>query len=180
VTRVAATLKTPWEYAQELLDLSHEALEDTEAGSIERRYRCWGRPAAPAIGECEQLTVSGMGFGELGTLAATAGGVGKRHVTGRVNLVSFLVTIFRCAATLSNDGRDPTEAAIEGMDEVMFDSVWSIWTKVYDAKYDGTLFGGRCTELFFDGASALETAGGLSGAEIAFRAEIDGIISSGS
>lgn len=179
MSRDASTLKTPWEYADELLAVAHEALEDTEDGSVDLRFRIWGRPAAPTPG-CEQLTVSGWSLGELGTLTPTVGGVGKRHVTGRVNLLGFLVTLFRCAATFDEQGNPPTSEQIEDASEPMFDSVWAIWTRVYQEMRAGDLFDGRCMELFFDGARALDTSGGLHGAEIEFRAEIDGIVAGGS
>jgi hypothetical protein len=176
VTVVESTLTTPFEYAEELLELCAAAIADTDGGPIDLQYVEWGRPAY----DCEELVVSGMGFGEADTRTDTSLGAGKRTVHGRVNLVSFTVTVVRCAAVMDDNGNSPTKEQTEAKSAEMFAAVWAIWTRVYRAKRDGDLFEGKCMDLFFDGASSVDASGGLYGAEIRFRAEIAGIIASGS
>lgn len=170
-----STLLTPTEYAQELLDLCSDAIAETEGGEIARRYIWTGRPAF----DCEQLTVSGVSLGEAPTGALSAMGTGRRHVTGRVNLIGFLVCIVRDCAPQMNGRSAPDPDALTAHASEIQQDVWAVWTAVYRAMREGTLFGGRCDHLFFDGAQALESSGTLSAWEILFRAEILGIIGGG-
>jgi hypothetical protein len=178
VSVVEATLKTPYEYATELKDLLEAALAETEEGAVDLAWVDWGRPALPPI-ECDMLAVSGWSFGESNTIGQPSTS-GVRHIHGRVNLVGFLVTVARsCAPGYEDDGTPPTSEAKSAAAERMFDSAWACWTRIYQAKRSDTLFEGKCRELFMDGIRALDTSGTIMAFELEFRAEIYGIIASG-
>jgi hypothetical protein len=122
-----------------------------------------------------------MAVGEADTTVSSAIGVARRHITGRINLLTFLVTVVRdCAPGMDDNGNPPPPDEIDAAASVMFEDTWAIWTGVYRAMRDGDLFGGRCDLLRFDGARALDTSGGLMAVEIEFSADIPGITASGS
>jgi hypothetical protein len=168
-----ATLQTPYEYAEELLDVLAAAVGDTQAGAIERVYVAPGRPAH----DCEQLTISLIGVGEADTVVVSALALGKRHKTGRVNLLTFLVTVIRdCVPTIDDNGNLPTSEDEQASASEVIEDVWAIWTYLYWAFRRGELLGGKCDDLVMDGAIAIETEGTLAGFEVEFRVNIPGIV----
>ena len=171
---MASTLTTPYDFAVELLELCHQAVSDTTGGAIARRYVSPGRPAY----DCEQLTVAVWTLGEADTVVAGPMAAGKRHMSGRVNLVGFLITVLRdCVPVLNEEQSGPPDAdKIQASAKLVDQDVWAIWTYVYAEMRRGGLFGGRCEDLFMDGARALETEGTLAGFEVEIRANIPGII----
>lgn len=171
-----STLQTPTAYANELLDLCATAVAAAAGGPITRQYLSPGRPAA----DCEQLTVSLISIGDA-PMATTSGiGAGYRHLTGALNLLGFLVTIFRdCVPVIDDDFHVPPADEIDAAAVIGQEDVWAIWTAVRQAQVNEELFGGACDHLFFDGAFSLDTEGSLAGWEIQFRAEIAGIAANG-
>jgi hypothetical protein len=173
MSTVPSTLSTPIEYASELLDAISDAIGDTVGGPIERRYVSPGRP----VFDCEQLTITLAGIGEADTVVGSSLAIGKRHTTGRVNLLHFLVTIVRdCVPTLDDNGNVPSVDEIEASADQVVQDVWAIWTYLYSAYRRGELLGGRCSELIMDGAVALETEGTFASFEVHFRVSIPGIV----
>lgn len=174
---VASTLQTVTEYAQELLDLCDAAISTTVGGPIARSYISPGRPPW----DCEQITVHLSSLGDAPFAVTSSVGGGRRHITGATNLLGFAITVVRdCVPTIDDRGLFPDEADIQLSAVEGHEDVWAIWTAVRLAQMDGTLFGGTCDHLFFDGAVALDTEGGFAGFEILFRVEIAGILAPGS
>ena len=174
---IEATLKTPYQYAEEVKELLEAALAETEEGAVDKSYVYWGRPAI-YVG-CDQLVVSGWNIGESNTVGQPSSG-GVRHIHGRVNLIGFLVTVARaCAPTFTDEGDPPTDADLSAAGERMHDSAWACWTRIYQAANAKTLFEGKSRELFMDGLRSLDTSGTMMAFELEFRAEIYGIIASG-
>ena len=172
-----STLQTPTVYAQELLDLAATAVASAVGGPISRRYLSPGRPAA----DCEQLTVTLISIGDAPMAALSSIGAGYRHITGALNLLGFLVTVFRdCVPVIEDTRYVPSAEDINAAGVEAQEDVWAIWTAVRKAQVAEELFGGACDHLFFDGALALETEGSFAGWEIEFRAEIAGIAANGS
>lgn len=163
------------EYAQELLDLCEAALEATDAGAPSRVYLAV--PGPPF--DCDQLTVETASLGDAPLAATSVLGSGRR-ITAAINLVGFRVKIVRCVPTLSEAGDPPPEEDVTLAAAMLNMDVWAIWTRVRTAQREGTLFGGDCSHLFYDGAFAIEEEGGIAGYQIDFRADIDGFVNSGS
>jgi hypothetical protein len=163
------------EYAQELLDLCEAALATTDEGVPSVVYLAVPGPAY----DCDQLTVENMGLGDA-PLATTSTLGGGRRITAAINFVSFRVKIVRCVPTIDDSGNPPDPAAVAARAAVLNQDVWSIWTRVRTEQREGTLFGGDCDHLFYDGATAIEEEGGIAGYQIDFRAEIAGFINAGS
>ena len=172
-----STLETPFVYAGQLLDVANAAIGDTIGGPIDRVYVSPGRPAF----DCEQLTVHLESFGDFIARRCRRRVPGRTHIIGKVNMVGFVVTIVRdCVPTMDDRGNPPSPDDIEAAAEEIAQDVWAVWTGVYNAKREDSLFGGRCDYLFYDGADVLETEGTFAAWELRFRAEIAGIISVGS
>jgi hypothetical protein len=72
-------------------------------------------------------------------------------------------------------GKPPTPEAQAAIAEILNEDVLAISDAVVKADYAGTLFGGKCREFYFDGASSLDPAGGCVGWLINFRASIEGL-----
>ena len=112
--------------------------------------------------DCDQLTVETLSLGMLRSRPRACSESGRR-ITAAINLVGFRVKIVRCVPTLTRRRIRrprrtwPLAAAMLNMD------VWAIWTRVRTAQREGTLFGGDCGHLFYDGAFAIEEEGGIAG-----------------
>jgi len=172
---MSSTIQTPFAYAEDLLAVCSDAVTATAAGAIDRVYVSPGRPAY----DCEQLTIALISIGEAATAIPTTLAAGKRHVTGRVNLLGFLVTVLRdCVPVLDGD-RAPEGAAIALSAAEVVEDVFAIWSYLYWAFKRGELLGGTCDDLFMDGARAVETEGTLAGFEVEFRVNIPGILNAG-
>jgi hypothetical protein len=176
VPPAVSTLQTPTEYADQLLTLCAAAVADAVGGAIDRAYLSPGRPVI----DCEQITVSLISLGDAPFATTSSVGGGKRHITGALNLLGFLITVARDCVPIVEDETLPDPDEINAAAVEVQEDVWSIWTRIRQEQRDGELFGGLCDHLFYDGARALETEGGFAGWEIEFRAEIAGILTSGS
>lgn len=171
---VASTIDTLTEYADELLDLCETAVALTDLGAPSATFLASPGPAF----DCDQLTVELISLGDAPFASTTVLGPGRR-VTAAMNLVGFRIKIVRCVAMLDEQGNPPTPAAQRAGAVAGHQDVWAIWTAVRTAQREGTLFGGLCDHLFYDGARALDEQGGIAGYEIDFRAEIAGFANSG-
>lgn len=175
---VEATLTTWYEYAEEVKTLLEAALAETDAGPVGESWVDWERPALYPT-ECDQLVVSGLNLGQSNTIGQPSS-AGVRHIHGAVNLVGFLVTVARSCAPLPKDNGDlPTPEEKSAAAKEMFDSGFACWTRIYQTAKAKALFEGKGRELYLDGLRALPTNGTLMGFELEFRAEIYGIIASG-
>lgn len=166
-------LLTPYEYAGELLELCSNAIAETEGGEIARRYVSAGRPAF----DCEQLTVHLVTLGDAQSTGLSPVSPGRRHISGKMNLLGMVVTVVRdCAATMDDQGNPPAAEDLEQDARTISQDIWACWTGIYAAMKEGELFGGKCDLLFFDGAQVLDSEGQTNAWELGIRAEIPGII----
>jgi hypothetical protein len=165
------TVESLTTYADELATTAAAALADTVGGEIERAGLTAGLPAF----DCEQVTVAVISLGDAQQSTLSTLGAGRRHMSGAVNLIGFRITVLRdCIATIEEDGDLPTVAEMRNDAIKVHQDVWAIWTRIRRQMMAGELFGGRCSKLFFDGARATATEGGMAGWEIDFRANIPG------
>lgn len=174
---MASTLTTPYEFATELLAVAAAALVPTSGGAIARAYVC---PGVPAI-DCETLAVSVLGLGLDQTTPSAPPASGQRLVKGgRINLLSFLVTIARdCIPVVSDTAGGtaaPTPDQLSAASNIVLQDVWAVWAGIGAAarSADG-LFEGQCSILYLDAAVAIETQGMTAGWTIALRTQINGI-----
>lgn len=165
VTKETLTL-----YAQELLDLAVAALADSSAGPMERSFLVHGTP----VHDCAQVTVAVTSIGDASFPAQSTIGAGQRHITGALNLYGFQIEITRCLPTIDSAGDPPSPEEETAAASGLHEDVMLVWNRVRQEKRDGTLFGGDCDMLFFDGALAVESQGGFGGWTIDFRADISG------
>lgn len=170
------TVESLTAYADELAAAAAAALTDTVGGAIERAGLTAGLPAF----DCEQVTVAVISLGDAQQSTLSTLGAGRRHMSGAVNLIGFRITVVRdCIATINERGEFPTIEEMRSDAERVHQDVWAIWTRIRRLMMAGELFGGRCSKLFFDGARATATEGGMAGWEIDFRANIPGFANDG-
>lgn len=172
---IPSSIQTPFAYAEELLAVCEDAVAATTSGAIDRVYVSPGRPAY----DCEQLTIALVSLGEADTAVATTLARGRRPVTGRVNLLGFLVTVLRDCVPVLEGESPPAPASIAASASEVIEDVWAIWSYLYWAFRRGELLGGACDDLMMDAAIAIETEGTLAGFEIEFRVNIPGILNAG-
>lgn len=147
---------------------SFDGLESL-SGAPERRYLSPGRPPA----DCNQLTVHVQRIGEDATRPPGLG-TGTRHKQEfRVNLVTFVITVYRCTPTIDKAGRAPSVAALEGADAQLNADAWALWNYIWNKLRAGELLG-RCRLVYMDGIDALENSGGMGGFRLTIRGQIEG------
>lgn len=168
-----STLSTPYDYAEDLLDLCEVALAATAAGAIGRAYVS---PGLPAI-DCATLAVTTLNLGEAPTATGAALLPGHRHRIAAINLLGFAITIARDCVPVADgrSARPPLPADLSAAAAIVTTDVWAVWNAISEAMSEGNLFGGRCTELFMDGAAALATSGMTAGFVLQLRTAIGGI-----
>lgn len=170
------TIASLTDYADELAVVAADALADTVGGTIERAGLTAGLPAF----DCEQVTVAVISLGDAQQSTLSTLGAGRRHMSGAINLIGFRITVLRdCVSTIDESGDFPAVDEMRADAEKVHQDVWAIWTRIRRLMMSGSLFGGRCSKLFFDGARATATEGGMAGWEIDFRANIPGFANDG-
>ena len=167
-------LTTPKEWAIQLLEVAQGATPTTIGGEITRSFRTPGLPVPDC---CPQLTVHLSGAGLLPTKTGPGGlSPGHRRTVGMVRFVRYTITVFRCAPTPNEDGTPPAISVQEAIADIVEEDVWAIVDAVVKADAAGTLFGGKCSEFYFDGATSLDPQGGCVGWIIHFRAAMQGLV----
>lgn len=162
----ASTVTSLTELAQAVLATAEDCLATTAAGIPERSFIT---PAPAAWDCCPFLTILVSRLGEETTSPfSPPAALGHRVQFGRINLVTFVVTVVRCAP----DSIDADEIEIVAA-QVQEDG-WSLWCGFYDAIRDGR-FRDQCSVVHFDFGRAINQQGGCVGWEFVFRAELGGI-----
>lgn len=129
-------------------------------------------PGEPIYDCCPMLAVHVASVAEAATSPGGALDSGHRYRHGRVNLVSFVVSIVRCdpevaAMTL------PDVAAKQAVASEVLNDLWTLWNGLYRLVADEVLFAG-CGERYLDGATPVDSSGGCVGTRIGLRASIPG------
>jgi hypothetical protein len=161
-----------YDAAVELLAAAQAALADTPGGPITVAYVSEGLPAFDCI---PQLTVHAGGPSEVETAPTSPSlAPGRRTTVGMVDQVALTITVVRCAAIPDGNGNPPPPSAHSVPAQQTMADVWAIWNHLASAKRAGTLFGGRCREMFLDPSVSIATSGGAAGWEIPVRVQLNG------
>lgn len=142
---------------------------ETLKAAPERRFLSPGKP----IPDCDQLTVHVARVTEDAT-RPTGIAVGTRHKQEfRVNLVAFVVTLYRCVPKIGSDLKAPRVDAQEAADAQLNADAWALWNHIWNGLRSGELLP-RCRLVYMDALDALENAGGYGGWRLTIRAQVEG------
>lgn len=171
-----STESTPFEYAVQLLAVCVEALETTRGGPIPRAYVS---PNAVSL-DCSSLIVVPQTLGLAARHGEGRGALagGHNHAFGRVNQFGFTIIVARECIPVTKSRTNasaPDPVVQQDWAWTLSEDVWAIWTMLPRRMKDDLLFGGRCMELFLDGATALAAQGMIGGWQISIRATIPGL-----
>lgn len=162
--------------ASRLLEVSADALDTLSALGLDG---CPGRayvaPGIPAF-DCEQLTVYAVALAEEITSPLSPNtATGQRHKFGRINLVSFTVSIAReCVEVTDNNVPPSAEQEDLAARQVLCDAR-VLWESIYWRAKTNTLFGGdRCSIRKMTASHPEDPSGGIGGWQIQLTVEIDG------
>lgn len=161
-------------FAHALLGVSVDALDTipnydaTLAGAPDRRFVSPGQPVLDCCAD-GQLTVNAILINDANT---TPGGLaaGKRYVDGRINHVTFLVTIARCIPVADAQGNPPAVADLEAAASQTNADAWALWNHLFNVS--DTLVS-LCGEVFFDGMRPLAPSN-CAGWTAIVRVRLDG------
>lgn len=161
------------DYAEDLLANVVDALETTPAKAPAERFVSFGIPAV----DCEQVTTWVI------TLAPEQTGPGtpppiaghRQNDPGLLQLATFGILVTRCVPTPSPP-RNPIPSADVKTAKARETNqdIWAIWNWLYWSARKGTLFGGECSEFYFDPPAPLAISGGFAGWTAQLRTRIDG------
>lgn len=147
---------------------TYDGLE-TLKGAPERRYLSPGKP----FPDCDQLTVYVPRVGE-DTTRPTGLGAGTRHKQEfRANIVTFVVTLYRCVPKIGSDLKAPRTDAQEAADAQLNADAWALWNGLWNRLRSGELRP-RCSLVYMDSLAALPNSGGYGGWELTLRAQVEG------
>lgn len=172
MTVAVSTISTLTEYAHDVKDVCLLSLAGTIGGIPETAEVT---ASAPSYDCCPSLYVHISALREaptspLGPPEATA----MRTKFGNVILVTYVITVIRCAANPSGVNNLPTSAAIEAVAAEVLEDGWALWNGLRHALEDGTIFDG-CLGVHFDGGAPVQEQGGCVGWIFTIRASIPGI-----
>lgn len=170
--------------AVELLSATATALEGTPAGPIGYQAVWPGLPAydcVPAL----YVHAGGTSIGNTLPLQPTLQPMQREVVTGVVRLISFTITVLRCAPSIEENGQNilmPSAAEVSQAAADTYGDVWAIWNYLAYAHRPvadgglGTLFqtpSGR-REFEFRDAIPIVSSGGAAGWEIPIGVQLGG------
>lgn len=163
-----------YEYADQLLQHVVAIIAATDGGPIEHAYV---GPGVPAL-DCETICVWGQTLSYLARQPNSPVDAGHRLVDARVPLFGFGIIVARCVPVTSGpEAADaPTPEQQDAAARIVLQDVWAIWNGLVELFVAGSLFGGRCSELFMDSAVALEPRGGIGGWQVQLRAGLPGYL----
>lgn len=169
---VPSTVSSLYELAGALLLVAEDALADTVGGTPDRSYVA---PSPPAFDCCPFLSVYAPSLTEGPTLAGPGGlAPGQRTRVGNVPLASLVVAAVRCAPQMNGNGALPTVQSIEDSARQVQEDGWALWNALRHAVRAGT-FKTLCSEVFFDGGTAIPEQGGCVGWLFTLRVGLNGI-----
>lgn len=161
-----------YDIAEELLDAVAEALDTLAAAGLKGApSRQFVSPATPVFELCDQLTVAWV---LTQPDAAQPGQPTGQQKVGRVNLVTFLIAVSRCAAQASGKVPLPTTILNQQSQQTYADA-WVVWSAIYWKARDNSLFGGdRCAVRNLQGGLPVDPQPGVIGSLTTFQTELDG------
>lgn len=171
---MASDVSTLADFAEQLLAVAVAALATTDAGAPAVQFVS---PGEPALDCPEMVAVHVTGLQVEPTQPATpAPAAGHRQqAPGMVQLAGFAITISRCAPG-PNPPRSqlPPADAISAVARQTNQDIWAVWNHLYWLARDGSLFGGACSEFYFDAPTPLTISGQSAGWVARLRTRIDG------
>lgn len=171
-----------YDLAVDLLDAIAAAMATTPGGSPDRQYVSLGDPAWET--SCSHAAVQILTLTEESTNPLSpAGETGRRDARGRVNLVGMVAYAIRCIQADQGNMQvyqAASDAQLSAEAKQGYEDGWAIWNWITRAQRAGTLFGGECAIVHFDGGTPLTPAGGLGGWRFALRVELGGYDPTGS
>jgi hypothetical protein len=172
---VPSTVTTPYEFAQELLELAEEALATTTGGVPDRRFVTYALPTD----DCDdaQLTVhiGQLAIDQLQQPVTPPVGPEFRVQNASVNLLTLNVRIVRCVPTMNGQTMaPPSPEAIEAAAAVIFQDGWAIWNHLKRQINAGAVWEGRCSGVIVQSAVPVPDNGGVAGWEIPVTTWIQG------
>ena len=177
MTVTPSTVSSMFDLAVDFLDAVVAAMATTEEGIAGlSSYVTLGQPALAS--DCDQAIVQVVGLGEGATSPTTPPeATGMRHSRGRLNLVTFTAYALRCSAITRGNGQVvelPSFAELQEVAKIGYEDGWAIWNYVTRAIDRGTLFGGPCSVVHFDGGIPFTPEAGLGGWLFTIRVELQG------
>jgi len=152
------------------------AMATTPAGAPDRSWVSLGEPAWDT--SCAQAAIQVATLSEGGTNPGSpTEETGRRIGRGRVNLVGLVAWAVRCIQASEQNSQvwqPPSDEQLSAEALAAYEDGWAIWNWITRANLEGTLFGGPCSIVHFDGGAPVTPAGGLGGWRFALRVELGG------
>lgn len=161
-----------YDVAEELLDAAADALDTLSAAGLKGApSRQFVSPATPVFELCDQLTVT---WALTQPDPSQPGQPSGQQKVGRVNLVTFLIAVSRCAQQPQGKNALPTTILSQQSQQVYADA-WVVWSAIYWKSRDNTLFGAdRCAVRNLQGGLPVDPQPGVIGSLTTFQTELDG------
>jgi hypothetical protein len=172
MTATVSTAASLYERATELKQAVLEALATTAAGAPDRHFVS---PGIPAFDCCPFVCVQTVTLGLADTSPLQPPlQTAQRAQIGNVNLAALIAYVVRCVPVPDDDGSPPSAAALDASGATVNADGFAVWNHLKHAVADQTLFPGCRSFVYFDGAVALDPAGGCGGWTFTVRLEIPG------
>jgi hypothetical protein len=157
----------------QMLAAIEAALATTDAGVPGRQFVSAGTPAFDC---CPFFCVHSLTLGLADTqpLFPPLEPAQRAH-RASVNLAALHAYVIRCVPVSNDAGVPPAAADLTASGKAINQDGWAVWNHLKQAVRDKTLFPGTKTDVFFDGAVALDPAGGCGGWLFTVRVELGGI-----
>jgi hypothetical protein len=167
---VTSTVSSISTLASTVLRVAEESLADTAGGTPLRSFIS---PTPPVWDCAPQLTVQVVRISEETTSPfAPPAATGQRAAFGRLNLVTFNITVIRdCSPWNGNNAPDAT--LIETTAREVEEDMWALWNGIYTSVKDGDL-ADLCEDVHYDFARSLPQQADYVGSEMVFRIELGG------
>lgn len=177
MTVVPSTVTSMYDLAVDLLDAVVAAMATTDTGITGlSSYVTLGAPALAS--DCDQAIVQVTTLGEGATSPTTPPEItGMRHLRGRLNLVGLAAYALRCSEITEGNSQVvmlPSFATLQEVAKIGYEDGWAIWNWITRAIDAGTLFGGPCSVVRFDGGVPFTPEAGLGGWLFSLRVELQG------
>lgn len=172
MTVVASTVSTLTEEAEALLAVAETALATTDAGVPGLSYISVDPPAFDC---CPALIVTVGRVAEASTSPFTPveESMVRPKIVGMI-LVTYTITVLRCAANPGANGSLPSPAAMQTVAAETQQDVLALWSGVTNAFKNGDIFD-SCLGFHRDPMNPVREQGGCVGWTWDLRAKINGI-----
>ena len=182
MTVAVSTVTSMYDLADSLLNAVAAAMATTDGGAPDRQFVALGAPVWDTM--CSQACVQMPSLTEAATRDnSPALQPADRHSRGSVNLIGMTAYAIRCIESSQDNSQNympPDDAQLSREAKIGYEDGWAIWNYVKRSINNGTLFGGPCGFVYFDGGVPVTPAGGLGGFQFTCRVELGGYDPTGS